>query len=244
MIYFVRHGQSTANAGGLTMAHAEIPLSPLGELQAQAVADELLAHRPALPTHIRPPTVLVSSMRRTQQTARPFCSQLGLSPVVHPGLDEFSVIDPALIAGLRGDQRKPFVKAYWDEANPHRRLGDQADTFLEFEGRVRDVLVEDFEADLCTDAADAVVFGHGIWLAMLIWQMLGYRSTDADGMRAFRRFQQSLPMPNCAVYSLVNVANLVKQPASHPTLPRWSVKAETAMMERVARIEAEVDALG
>ena len=38
MIYFVRHGQSTANAGGVTMAHAEIPLTTLGRWQAALVA--------------------------------------------------------------------------------------------------------------------------------------------------------------------------------------------------------------
>ena len=34
MIYFVRHRGSTANAGGVTMPHLEIPLSDLGRRQA------------------------------------------------------------------------------------------------------------------------------------------------------------------------------------------------------------------
>jgi len=212
---FVRHGQSTANAGGITMAHADIPLSPFGRLQAKAVADEL-----ATRLIVQPTAVLVSSMVRTWQTAGPLCARYGLTPVVHPELDEFSVIDPVLIAGLKGEQRKHFVKAYWDEAVPHRRLGDQADTFAEFEDRVWRFLV-----GLPAVPDGAVVFGHGIWFAMLVWQILGYRAIDASGMRAFRRFQQSLPIPNCAVFSLANFGD-----------DRWSVKAETAMEDRIATI--------
>jgi len=37
-ITFIRHGESIANAGGVTMAHDAIPLSELGKVQAQALA--------------------------------------------------------------------------------------------------------------------------------------------------------------------------------------------------------------
>ena len=40
-IVFVRHGQSVANAGGVTMEHDEIPLSPLGMRQAALLAPRL-----------------------------------------------------------------------------------------------------------------------------------------------------------------------------------------------------------
>ena len=33
-LYFVRHGQSLANAGGVTMPNAEIPLTDLGQRHA------------------------------------------------------------------------------------------------------------------------------------------------------------------------------------------------------------------
>lgn len=41
--------------------------------------------------------------------------------------------------------------------------------------------------------------GHGIWFALLLWHLLGYSAANAEEMRAFRRFQQALPMRNCAV---------------------------------------------
>ena len=40
-IHFVRHGEGVANAGGVTMALATIPLSPLGVAQAATLADVL-----------------------------------------------------------------------------------------------------------------------------------------------------------------------------------------------------------
>ena len=83
-------------------------------------------------------------------------------------MDEFSVIDPALIEGLNGAQRKPYVKAYWNELNLHRRLGENADTFAEFVERVRR-----FENRMNTLPDGTVIFGHGIWLALLSWLLQG-----------------------------------------------------------------------
>ena len=40
-ITFIRHGQSTANTSGITMAHDAIPLSERGKAQAQALANAL-----------------------------------------------------------------------------------------------------------------------------------------------------------------------------------------------------------
>lgn len=51
-----------------------------------------------------------------------------------------------------------------------------------------------------------VVFGHGMWLGMLVWKLLGFKSADSLAMRAFRGFQIGLPLPNCVVYLLREVA--------------------------------------
>ena len=62
-IHFVRHGEGVANAGGVTMAHATIPLSPLGVAQAATLADIL---------DVQPSKVLVSKYLRARDTAQPF----------------------------------------------------------------------------------------------------------------------------------------------------------------------------
>jgi broad specificity phosphatase PhoE len=113
-LYFVRHGQSVANAGGVTMEHAIIPLSPLGMVQAARVASLL----PAKPSHI-----LVSKFVRALQTAQPYCARVGREAEIHPLLHEFSALDPALLEGMTGEGRRPIANAYWQTADPSVRMG-------------------------------------------------------------------------------------------------------------------------
>lgn len=185
---FVRHAESLSNAGGVTMPHEAIPLTECGRQQAEAMADAL----PAAPA-----AVLVSGMVRTHQTAAPYCARNGLTPRQHAGLNEFSVIDADLIAGMDRPQRRLFVRDYWDRPDPHRRWGTKADTFVEFEARVRN-----FIDGMDCIADSSVIFGHGIWLGMLHWLLLGNQTSTADDMRAFRVFQLALAMPNCAVFKV------------------------------------------
>ena len=210
-IYFVRHGESVANAGGVTMDHAVIPLSPLGLVQAQAIPSIL---------DVAPSKVLVSAYTRARQTAQPFCDQAGCVAEVHPLLHEFSALDPALVEGMTGEQRRPITAAYWHTADPAVRMGDQAETFLEFNARVTD-----FVAELAQLPDRCVLFGHGIWFGLLAWQLLGFGASDSHGMKGFRGFQLGLPMPNCAVYVLVG------KPGQ-----RWSWYADEPAMRRMAQV--------
>ena len=187
-LYFVRHGQSVANAGGVTMEHAIIPLSPLGMVQAARVASLL----PAKPSHI-----LVSKFVRARQTAQPYCARVGREAEIHPLLHEFSALDPALLEGMTGEGRRPIANAYWQTADPSVRMGAQAETFLEFSARVAE-----FIAELPDLPGESVIFGHGIWFGMLCWKLRELGADDSHDMKAFRRFQAAMRMPNCAVYTL------------------------------------------
>lgn len=190
VLTFVRHAQSVSNAGGITMPHATIPLSDLGHAQAHQLANVI---------DVTPVAVLVSGFTRTHQTAAPFCAKHSTSYKILTCLNEFSVIDPLLIQGLNGIQRKPFVKEYWDNPDPHRRLGAEADTFAEFVDRVNEFVAQ---MDNLTDST--LIFGHGIWFAMLQWLLNGNSATESATMCAFRRFQISSPIQNCAVFKLIN----------------------------------------
>ena len=187
------------------MPHEAIPLSDLGRRQAQKLCAVL---------DVKPAAVLVSAFVRTHQTAAPLFSRFGMQPHVHDKLNEFSVIDHARIEGLDGPQRKPFVKAYWDNPDPHQRLGEKADTFAEFAARV-----DAFRVAIEDIATDTIIFGHGIWFALLFWRLLGYSADSADTMRAFRRFQLGFPMPNCAAFKLFHVSE-----------KHWSVQAMPSLI--------------
>lgn len=189
---FIRHGQSLANAGGVTMAHAEIPLTDLGSKQAKTVASFL----PPAPTEI-----LSSPFVRAVETSRPYSEQCAVQVRHAHVLQEFDAIDPTLLAGMTGEQRRPIADAYWTEADPSKRMGVRAETFQEFAARV-----QDFRTNwMPVLSQEVVVFGHGIWLGMLFWQLIGFKTNDSAAMKAFRRFQLGLPMPNCAVYRFEEV---------------------------------------
>lgn len=183
---FIRHAQSHANAGGVVMPNADIPLSPLGAGQAERLASLLPAPESA---------VFVSSFLRTRQTAAPWCARHAFAPATHPLIHEFSTIDHRRIEGLDLAARRPLTEAYWQAADPDFRYGDGAETFREFDARVRA-----FIAQLDALPAGSLLFGHGMWIALLIWRLRGELGCDSADMRAFHTFLRDLAMPNCAVW--------------------------------------------
>ena len=69
-LYLIRHAQSEANAGGISKPERDISLSPLGREQAQA----LVARLP------RSAHIYTSELRRTHETAAPYCRTHGITP--------------------------------------------------------------------------------------------------------------------------------------------------------------------
>ncbi|MCL2524165.1 MAG: histidine phosphatase family protein [Betaproteobacteria bacterium] len=216
-LYLIRHGESLANAGGITMEHAAIPLTELGHQQAQALA-ALLPPEPA--------GVWVSPFLRAQETARPYCARTSRSPVILTLLHEFETIDPDLLQGMTGQERRPIADAYWQQCDPDRRMGARAETFREFARRVQ--IFCDEHLDALPDGA--VLFGHGIWIGMLVWKLLGFSANDSFGMRAFRRFQSGLPMPNGAVYRFSKAAG------------RWQATVDEAVLRAVMSVKTPAEA--
>jgi PE family/Histidine phosphatase superfamily (branch 1) len=90
VIEFVRHGQSVGNAANLI--DTSVPgtgLTPLGQQQAQTVANALAGQGPYA-------GIFASQLTRTQQTAAPLAGLLGMNVQVLPGLNE---IDAGIFNG-------------------------------------------------------------------------------------------------------------------------------------------------
>ena len=186
-LYLIRHAQSEANAGGISKPERDIALSPLGREQAQA----LVARLP------RSNHVYVSELRRTHETAAPYCRAHGITPQVLPQLNEFSCLAFDRIRGMDGTARRPLADAYWQRADPLECTGAGADSFAAFNQRLSAFLAHYPQLE-----DGSLLFGHGIWIGLLAWRLLGFSVETAADMAAFRRFQTGLPMPNTAVWQL------------------------------------------
>ena len=85
-ILLVRHGESApARAGGefmLADGHGDPPLDPVGEEQAERVADRLVGSGESIAA------IYVTTLQRTHQTAAPLARRLGIEPRVEADLRE------------------------------------------------------------------------------------------------------------------------------------------------------------
>ena len=83
-LLLVRHGASAPFREGqdftLVDGHGDPPLDPLGQQQAERLADRLADEDFA--------AIYVTSLQRTVQTAAPLAERLGLEPIVEPDLRE------------------------------------------------------------------------------------------------------------------------------------------------------------
>lgn len=199
-LYFIRHGQSLANTGAKSMPDAEIPLTELGRQQAH----DLLINWQQL--DIEPSSIYASPLLRARQTAEIFNQNYGLDIHTLPELKEFGCLSFANIENMLGNERTVLAKQYWQTAHIDFKDGNDADSFAEFQQRVATFLnrLDDFEHN-------SLFFGHGIWIGMLAWQLLGLSAKNNLDMQKFRQFQTALPMYNTVVYRLDVAEHHIRQ---------------------------------
>ncbi len=187
-IQIVRHGQSQANAGIASADPALIPLTDKGVQQANALAALL---------DTRASKVITSHYERAKDTAQPYCDRWQITPEREPLLYEFVTLSPSAVKDLDMAARLPLVDAFWARGDVNHRHGEDSESFADLAQRVSTV-----RASLDRLDDGTVLFGHGRWFALLLWQLQGYSCEDGHAMQAFRRWQLAMPMPNCAVYHL------------------------------------------
>lgn len=186
-IYLIRHAESDANVGVVNTEPAAIPLTRHGRDQALALAQAL---------SVPPLCVLSSPYLRAFETAQIVCAHFAITPTKLDLLHEFNTLAADSWIGTTFEHRKSLVDRYWAACNPHHSAGVGAESFIEFVGRVQQFLSRLERLDDAT-----YIFGHGNWLAMLMWQLRNPSvQIDKASMTEFRAFQMALPIANCAVY--------------------------------------------
>lgn len=196
-LYLIRHAQSESNAMQSVRPNADIALTELGKRQACELSDWLIKH---LPT---PDEVFVSSYIRTHQTAQPYLDKVGITPVVIEPLREFNYLDYEHIKDLTYPQIIKMADEYWAKADINHIDSPTTDNFANLVARVKAVR-DEFER---LPDGTYVVFTHGMWLGMLMWQLMhGYHGTPCPrvfNMGKFREFELAIRPKNCEVFVLM-----------------------------------------
>ena len=180
---FIRHGQSTANVGEVTGDFSQIPLTPHGEGQAEAVAAGWT---------FTPSLIVVSPFLRTQQTAGPTIARFPGVPVEIWPIQEFGFWDRQYWDGSRPEEQMELVDDYWEEADPGRRMRG-AESFGMMLARGRAALERLAVLDV---AAPVLLFTHGHFMQALRHTLLYPGVSAGETMKAFREFDERYKVQN------------------------------------------------
>ena len=114
-VTLIRHGQSVSNTAKRFGSQSDVPLSPLGQLQAQ-LAGETLAHSGVT-------RIVSSDLSRAADTARAVALSVGLSVETYPALRERNV---GVLTGLTFEEAMSrYPQDYGDlmSGDPYRKIG-------------------------------------------------------------------------------------------------------------------------
>ena len=193
-VTFIRHGQSTGNAGIPCNDLSLLELTETGWRQAGAVAAGWTA---------APDLIVTSPYLRTQQTARPTIERFPDVPVTIWPIQEFTYLEPSRWNGTRSIERKPSIEAYWRAADPEFCDGPGAESFATLLRRAEDALGR--LAELPEDHR-VFVFSHGQFIQAVRTIVLDPVATDRQHMERFWRVDGMPAIGNAELIELVKGA--------------------------------------
>jgi broad specificity phosphatase PhoE len=182
---FIRHGESTGNAGIPHNDLALLELTETGQRQAEEVAAGWF-HAPDL--------IVTSPYLRTKQTARPTLARFPSVPVEVWPIQEFTYLEPSRWNGTLSRDRKPYIDAYWTTADPAYCDGPGAESFSTLLDRAR-LALRQLESQPKSNRI--FVFSHGQFIHAVRMMILYPDSTDAERMRLFWRKDGLPSVQNC-----------------------------------------------
>jgi broad specificity phosphatase PhoE len=188
MIWFIRHAQSQANAGEKTINPASIALTPIGHRQAIHIA-EVFKQAPDL--------VISSPYLRAQQTAESLLQRYPDAKHEIWPVHEFTYLALERCRDTTVQERLPMAEEFWQRNDPDYKDGDGAESFADFMGRAA-ATWQRLQSE--KSFRDVVIFTHAQFIKAAIWHGLhAGEHLTAKGMRRFRHFLYSFPIPNGAI---------------------------------------------
>ena len=195
-VWFIRHAESTANAGAATSQPASIPLTERGIEQAKCVAASFTK---------QPDLVVSSPYLRAQQTAAPLLDRFPNTITQEWDVQEFTYLATARCHNTTLTNRKPMVAEYWSRSEPDYCDGPGAESFSHFVARTRAMLEKTRTLlEEPTDAANLIaVFTHGQLIQLTMWLLWhNVAEVNSQSMSAFRSFLLAITVPNTAIVKL------------------------------------------
>ncbi len=182
---FIRHGQSTGNAGIPANDLSLLELTELGRQQAREVASSWTE---------RPTLIVTSPYLRTAQTAAPTIARFPDAPVETWPIQEFTYLDTERWNGTLSSVRKPFIEAYWKRADPKHVDGPGAESFSTLLCRAEATLDR---LNASPDDSIVYVFSHGQFIQAVNMILQFPNHTDEMLMIIFWRYNAEHPIGNC-----------------------------------------------
>jgi probable phosphoglycerate mutase len=186
-IWFIRHGESEANAGFSSSTPSEIPLTDAGWDQAKKVS---------LAFEQTPTLIVISKYLRAVQTAQPTIERFSRIPIQTWNVHEFTYLSPEKLGNTSREERQPLVESFWTNCDPNYLHGTEAESFSAFMGRIKAMknkimaLDEDFVA----------IFSHGYVIKAVFWaNLVNSFSTTPEYMKKFHTFHTSFNLSNCGI---------------------------------------------
>ena len=207
-IWFIRHGESQANAGEIVDDTRTVQLTRKGWDQAYDVA-RLIPSAPDL--------IVATPLMRTQQTALPARQRFPDAAYEIWPLQEFANLSRENYEGKTAAQRAPLVNAFWDRNDPYHIDGKGGESFADMVSRIKDGMTrlrmreEDF----------TVVFAHGWIMDTLPFLITRPDLPLQEMMPMVRGYHVANGIRNCEVIQAnVDSAGLVLEPGERRRFER------------------------
>jgi probable phosphoglycerate mutase len=186
-ILLIRHGQSDANRGLIAESVPSTGITEIGRQQADAIAESFTSP---------PDKVIVSSFKRSRETAAPTLDRFPATPVEEWPVHEFTYLAPPTHAHPTPKVHRDRVNEYWNVGRPYQECGEGAESFAQFidrVARVRDALRAD-------SASSIAFFSHRKFLSGLIWlSMTSDVKVSSRRMARFRHFDRGFVIKNGSI---------------------------------------------
>ena len=194
-IWFIRHGQSLANANenfkSDSFGGKSVSLSKKGQKQAEELLEKFSD---------APDLLITSPYVRTKETAKPLISKYpGIQHEEWP-IHEFTYLSSKRCFNTTFLEREPWKDEYWEKSNPAHHDGDGAESFVDFMDRVRETIgkIEKRKENFI------VLFSHNYTIAAIRYILeKNPKKITPEVMRDFKKYFRANPIPNAEKVELV-----------------------------------------